>query len=104
MTKPSVYVVQAWCTGLGWVDSKYASGRYMVAVQKAHQLVSDDSAWLSGRRLVRIAQRRFDDPQLPTVPPLACYYPPGISRGDWGNVPGADTARRIESEHKGRKV
>lgn len=59
------WTVQAYTTGLGWVDVRYADHR-TEAEQEAQRLRMDDNAWMSGttHRRVRIVPRRQSRTEL----------------------------------------
>lgn len=55
-TKPR-YVVQAYCTGMGWTDSRYNADTLVEAQELERQLLARDSAWMPGKRETRIRDR-----------------------------------------------
>jgi hypothetical protein len=51
------YVVQASCTEMGWVNTRYSSPNLSGAQRLADALLMNSSAWMPGRREVRIMDR-----------------------------------------------
>ena len=48
------YVIQAWCTGMGWVSTKYSADTLQSATKIQREFISKDSSWMPGRRQTRI--------------------------------------------------
>lgn len=48
------YIIQAYCTGMGFVDTKYSAESEREAQKLELTLLQDDSAWLSANRETRI--------------------------------------------------
>ena len=48
------YIIQAYCTGMGFVDTKYCADSEREAQKLELALLQDDSAWLSENRETRI--------------------------------------------------
>lgn len=39
-------IIQVWCTGMGWVDTRHKADSIADAVAKLKALLADDSAWV----------------------------------------------------------
>lgn len=51
------YVVQANCTGMGWVDTRHEGATLPEAKQAEAALLANDAAWMPGPRETRIHDR-----------------------------------------------
>lgn len=41
------YIVQVWCTGIGWANSKFGGDTMKEAVNAQIELMADDSKWVN---------------------------------------------------------
>lgn len=54
MNQPQHWIVQAKCTGMGWVNTKHGGETLEKAQEAERRLLNDDNAWLPGKRETRI--------------------------------------------------
>ena len=49
-----MFIVQSYCTGLGWVPTRHSGNTLAEAQAKQAELMLTDSAWMPGKRETRI--------------------------------------------------
>ena len=60
-------VVQVFCTGMGWVDSKYGGNTLEEAIAAEQLLLATDSAWVNPEAKRQTKLRHVEDTKFNTL-------------------------------------